>query len=164
SDEIVTEIRFPALKPNQRGMWRRVGLRRAQAISVVHAAFVLTFEGDTIKEANITMGCLAPTIVHSTSAEEYLRGKTLTPEVCAEAGRLACSDVKPISDLRGSAQYRLALLASLVSDCLSRIAAGTQAEGFPSRPVLLDTGSPTPAMAEFTGTIETVINGLPYHL
>jgi xanthine dehydrogenase iron-sulfur cluster and FAD-binding subunit A len=163
-DELVTEIRFPALKSNQRGMWRRVGLRRAQAISVVHAAFVLTFDGDTIEEASITMGCLAPTIVHSTSTEEYLRGKTLTPEVCAEAGRLACSDVKPISDLRGSAQYRLALLAGLVSDCLTRISAGTESEGFPSRPVLLDTSDAAHTMAEFAGTIETTINGLPYHL
>jgi carbon-monoxide dehydrogenase medium subunit len=163
-NEMVTEIRFPALKPNQRGMWRRVGLRRAQAISVVHAAFVLTFDGDTVQQASITMGCLAPTIVHSTSAEAYMRGKTLTPDVCAEAGRLACGDVRPISDLRGSAQYRLMLLAGLVSDCLSRLGAGTHAEGFPERPVLLDTQKTTHTMAQFAGTIETTINGLPYHL
>jgi carbon-monoxide dehydrogenase medium subunit len=145
-------------------MWRRVGLRRAQAISVVHAAFVLTFDGDLVRDATITMGCLAPTIVHSTSAEEYLRGTILTPKVCAEAGRLACADVRPISDLRGSAQYRLALLAGLVSECLGLLAAGKQTEGFPERPVLLDTGSPAHKMAEFNGTIETTINGLPYHL
>ncbi|MEO8285100.1 MAG: FAD binding domain-containing protein [Chloroflexota bacterium] len=163
-DEIVREIRLPALEPNRRGMWRRVGLRRAQAISVVHAAFVLTFDGDTVSAASITMGCLAPTIVHSASAEAYLTGKQLTPAVCEEAGRLACSDVRPISDLRGSAEYRLMLLAGLVADCLQRIAAGTEAEGFPERPVLLDTGDRANTMAEFTGTIETTINGLPYHL
>jgi carbon-monoxide dehydrogenase medium subunit len=51
-----------------------------------------------------------------------------------------------------------------VSDCLSRLEAGTQAEGFPERPVLLDTGNAAHTMAQFSGTIETTINGLPYRL
>lgn len=167
-DELVREIRFPVLGINRRGMWRRVGLRRAQAISVIHAAFVLTFDGDgdgdIVQEASITMGCLAPTIVHARSAEGFLRGKRLTVEVCEEAGRLACADVKPISDLRGSADYRLATLSSLVADCLQRLADGTQAAGFPVRPVLLDTGSQAQPVAEFVGVIDATINGRRYRL
>jgi carbon-monoxide dehydrogenase medium subunit len=81
-----------------------------------------------------------------------------------EAGRLVCADVRPIDDLRGSASYRLATLAALVADGLQRIAEGTQAAGFPARPVLLDTGAPTHKMAQFTGVIDTTINGQPYHL
>lgn len=163
-DEMVREIRFPALSENQRGLWRRIGLRRAQAISVIHTALVLTFDGETITEASITLGSLAPTIVHARQAEAFLLGKRLDPSVCEEAGRLACADVKPISDLRGSTEYRLLTLAALISDSLARLAANTQAEGFPSRAVLLDTGAPSHAMAQFGGTIETTINGERRHL
>jgi carbon-monoxide dehydrogenase medium subunit len=125
---------------------------------------VLTFDGDTVTKASITLGCLAPTIVHSPSAEAHLAGKKLTQDVREEAGRLACSDVKPIDDLRGSAQYRLATLAALVADGLQRLAEGRQADGFPARPVLLDTGAPAHAMAQFSGVIDTVINGKRHRL
>ncbi len=159
SDEIVREVRFRALGPNQRGMWRRIGLRRAQAISVIHAGLVLTFDGDGVSGARITLGSLAPTIVHARQAEDFLVGKRLERDVCEEAGRLACADVRPISDLRGSAEYRLITLASLVSESLQRLADGTHAQGFPDRPVLLDTGSTPRVMAEFQGVIDTTVNG-----
>ena len=158
-DEMVREVRFRALGPNQRGMWRRIGLRRAQAISVIHAALALTFDGDVVSVARITLGSLAPTIVHARQAEEFLAGKKLERAVCAEAGRLACADVRPISDLRGSAEYRLTTLASLVSESLQRLADGTHAQGFPACPVLLDTGSTPHVMAEFQGVIDTTVNG-----
>jgi carbon-monoxide dehydrogenase medium subunit len=163
--ELLREICFPALRANQRGLFIKLGLRRAQAIAVINVAFVVTLDGDTVGEAQITMGCLAPTIVHARQAEAFLAGKQLTPEVCAQAGRLACADVKPIGDLRGSANYRLATLAALVADGLGRIAAGTQAQGFPARRILLDTGRPGPSAGEpFAGTIETTINGQRYSL
>jgi carbon-monoxide dehydrogenase medium subunit len=157
--EMVREIRFPALGDNQRGMWSRLGLRRAQAISVIHTGLVLTFDGDTVSEARITLGSVAPTITRARQAEEFLRGKRLDDEVCAEAGRLACQDVKPISDLRGSADYRLVTLAAVVADCLRRLAAGAEREGFPDRPILLDSGHTRQAGAQFEGAIETTVNG-----
>jgi carbon-monoxide dehydrogenase medium subunit len=161
----VREIRFPALRADQRGLFTKLGLRRAQAIAVINVACVVTLDGDTVREARITMGCLAPTIVHARQAEVFLAGKPLTPDVCAEAGRLACADVRPIGDLRGSASYRLATLAALVAEGLGRIAAGTQAQGFPARRVLLDTGRPAARTGEpFAGTIETTINGRHYSL
>ena len=159
-DELLREIRIPAMRENQRGLWLRLGLRRAQAISVIHIAFLLTFDDDRkVSEARITLGALAPTIVHARQAEAFLVGKRLDPEVCEEAGKLACADVTPIDDLRGSAKYRLATLAALTAQGLKRIAEGREAEGFPERPVLLDTGMKAHTMAEFTGTIETTVNG-----
>jgi carbon-monoxide dehydrogenase medium subunit len=163
-DELLTEIRFPALRDDQRGLFIKLGLRRAQAISVIHVGMVVTLSGDTVTEARLALGCLAPVIVRAPQAEAYLVGKTLTPEVCDEAGRLARADARPIDDLRGSARYRLATLASLVSDGLSRIGAGKHAAGFPAQPVLLDTGSPTHAMAQYTDAIDTTINGKRYTL
>ena len=120
----------------------------------------------------ITLGCVAPTIVRATEAEQYLVGKRLDAAVCAEAGRLACLSAKPIGDLRGSAEYRLETLAALVADNLTRIAEGREREGFPDVPVLLDTGRARrqefrPAetgFAPFSGSIHTTINGAQYDL
>jgi xanthine dehydrogenase iron-sulfur cluster and FAD-binding subunit A len=163
-DELLREIRFPALREDQRGLFIKLGLRRAQAISVIHIAMVVTLEGGRVSEVNITLGCLAPTIVHARQAEAYLVGKTLTPEVCAAAGKLACAGVKPIDDLRGSAHYRLATLASLVADGLRCIVEGREAEGFPARPVLLDTGATERPTAGYAGVIDTTINGQRFKL
>jgi carbon-monoxide dehydrogenase medium subunit len=174
-NELVREIRFPALRSNARGIWQRLGLRRAQAISVIHAGCVLRFDGDPASEimgARVTLGCVAPTIVRAPEAEQYLVGKRLDTQVCAEAGRLACLSAKPIGDLRGSAQYRLQTLAALVADNLTRIAEGREREGFPDVPVLLDTARARmqalrPAetgVAPFSGSIHTTINGMPFDL
>ncbi|MFL5734388.1 MAG: FAD binding domain-containing protein [Chloroflexia bacterium] len=163
-DELLREIRFPALGDDRRGLFVKLGLRRAQAISVVDLAIVIEFTGEQVSRASITLGSVAPTIVHAPQAEAFLVGKKLEPDVRAEAGRLVSADVRPIDDLRGSAAYRLATIAALVTDGLQRIAEGRQAEGFPARPVLLDTGAPGHKMSQFTGAIDTTINGQPFHL
>ena len=166
-EDLLREIRFPTMAPNQRGLFLKLGLRRAQAISVIDAALVLTFDGDRVSDARIALGSVAPTIVRAGAAETYLTGQRLDPDVCAEAGRLACDAAAPIDDVRGSAAYRLTTLANLVTHGLERIAAGTDAEGWPTSPVLLDTGdgaNPSSPRPPFTGVIETVINGQPREL
>jgi carbon-monoxide dehydrogenase medium subunit len=162
-NELLREIRVPMLQENQRGIFLKLGLRRAQAISVINAACVLTFDGDTVTDARITLGSVAPTIIRATAAEEYLRGKLLDDETRAEAGRLAAAAAKPIDDVRGTAVYRNQTLGGLVAEALRRIATGTEAEGLPNAPILLDTNPPdtSRASAPFTGTIETTINGAP---
>src|SRR5262249_23924836 len=68
-----------------------------------------------------------------------------------------------IDDVRGTAVYRNQTLGGLVAEALRRIASGTEAEGLPGAPVLLDTNLPdTPrAHIPFTGAIETTLNGAP---
>src|SRR5215210_2472551 len=78
SDELLREIRFPAMRENQRGRFVKLGLRRAQAISVIDAAVVLTLEGSVVSGARIALGSLAPTIVRAATAEARLTGKRLT--------------------------------------------------------------------------------------
>lgn len=163
-DELLREIRVPAMTGNQRGLFLKLGLRRAQAISVINVALVLTFDGEQICDARITLGCLAPTIVHADTVEAYLKGKTLDTAVCGEAGQLANEDVTPIDDIRGSARYRRATLAALVTQGLQRIAAGKEAEGWVSQPILLETQAGTAASSRFEGTITTTINAKPYQL
>ena len=191
-NELLREIRLPALQENQRGLFIKLGLRRAQAISVIDLAIILTFDiadrrlqiADwdgavqstiyNLQSAIITLGCLAPTIVRAPTAEAYLRGQQLTPEVCAEAGRLACADVAPIDDVRGSAAYRLATLANLVAEGLQRIAGSRERAGWPAQPVLLETdegrrtkdqgSSVLSPQSSVLSIIETTINGRLYTL
>lgn len=164
-DELLREIRIPALTANQRGLFLKLGLRRAQAISVIDAAFVLTFDDEQVTDARITLGCLAPTIVRASTSEAYLIGKRLDATVCAEAGRLANQDVKPIDDIRGTATYRRATLATLIAHGLQRLAANEQAQGWIPQPVLLETNTQTTTtMHKFEGNINTTINGKPHQL
>ncbi|HEX6292112.1 MAG TPA: FAD binding domain-containing protein [Herpetosiphonaceae bacterium] len=163
-DELVREIRFPAMTDRQRGLFLKLGLRRAQAISVINIALMLTFDGHQVSDARITLGCVAPTVVYAPTAEAYLRGKTLDRAVCEEAGRLACGDVAPIDDLRGSAAYRRATLAALVADALRHLSMSEQSPALPAQPVLLEADVVEPQHSPFEGTIATTINGQPYRL
>lgn len=162
-DELLREIRVPRLGANQRGAFHKLGLRQAQAISVIDFALILTFDGDVISDARIALGCVAPIIVRSPTAERYLIGKRLAHDVCIEAGRLVCQDVAPIDDLRGSAEYRRATVESLVADGLERVASSASdphRTAWMPRRVLLETPfSRSLGGKPFHGTIHTTING-----
>ena len=168
SDEIMVRISFPALDRKQRGMFYKVGLRKAQAISVLNLAAVLTFDEDRVMDASITLGAVAPTIVHAEKAEAYLTGKLLSPEVIDDAVRLTVEAASPIDDLRGSAAYRRYMLGVIARRTLSSLAEGSQADGYPqSPPMLASTRGPSglPRMLQITSNdayIETTING-QYH-
>ncbi|HEU5228385.1 MAG TPA: FAD binding domain-containing protein [Ktedonobacteraceae bacterium] len=167
-DELVREIRLPVLSLRQRGLFLKLGLRMAQAISVINVALVLTFtDDDYVSEAKITLGSMAPTIVHAAASEAYLKGKQLNETICQEAGKLACTDIHPIDDIRATAAYRLTTLASLVTHGLQRLAAKEPPARWIAQPVTLETAGKAP-MAQrkpaFAGTIETIINGKPYQL
>ncbi len=164
-DELLREIRVPAMAPGERGRFVKLGLRRAQAISVVHAALVLGFEGPVVRSARIALGSVAPTVVRIEAAETVLIGRPLDEAACREAGRIAAAAITPIDDIRGSAAYRRATVETLVASTLAGLARGDDGP-LPETPVLLETGraSPRPAAPAFAGTIETVINGVPRQL
>ena len=58
------------------------------------------------------LGAVAPTIIRATTAEKFLEGRAATPENCAEAGRLAVEDARPISDMRASADGYTVLMGN----------------------------------------------------
>lgn len=159
TDELLTQIRFRKLGRDTRGLFLKLGLRRAQAISVIDVAFVLWFDGDVVRDARIALGCLAPTIVRATHAEAFLRGKRLDTASVREAARLACEDAAPIDDIRGSREYRMTTLAVFIEEGLTRIAEDRCAQGLLDPPVLLDTGEASSPGIPFSGIIETTING-----
>ena len=140
-NEMLTDIAFPAMIPTQRGTFLKLGLRRAQAISLVNVAVLLDLPAGRVKSAVITLGAVAPTIVHAPQAEAWLVGKELTEEALLQAGELAAASAHPIDDLRGSAAYRHAMVKVLVSRALRLLRAGQEKGDVPPAPVLLWGGS-----------------------
>lgn len=169
-DEMLVDIAFPAMEANQRGMFLKLGLRQAQAIAVVNLAVMLTMEGDSIEKAFITLGAVAPTIIHAPEAEAFLAGRKLDEEIIAQAAKLAQRTASPIDDLRGSAAYRNEMVGVCTVRALRALAQGTEREGFPADPVLLwgeaYTGEAPnlEARLEHTGDapIQTRINGVDF--
>lgn len=136
-DEMLVDIAFPALKSNQRGTFLKLGLRRAQAISLVNAAVVLTGDLPRVRSAVITLGAVAPTIVHASEAEAFLAGRDLSAQVIARAAELAAGAARPIDDLRGSAAYRREMTRVLVKRALLALLEGRERAEVPGAPVLL---------------------------
>jgi xanthine dehydrogenase iron-sulfur cluster and FAD-binding subunit A len=136
-DEMLVEIAFKALKKNQRGTFIKLALRRAQAISVINVAVVLEINDGSIKSASITLGAVAPTIIHATQAENFLVGKKLSEKVIDETANLAMVASRPIDDIRGSAAYRREMVRVCTARGLSAIAKGKEKDNFPKNPVLL---------------------------
>ncbi len=136
-DEMLVDICFPALRQNQRGTFIKIGLRRAQAISLVDLAVVLSFSGEQVERAAITLGAVAPTIIHASQAEEYLHGKSLDDDVIEEATCLAAAAARPIDDVRSSGNYRTEMVRVCMKRALEALAGRTERQGFPGNPVLL---------------------------
>ncbi len=145
ADELLVDISFPALTDSQRGTFIKMALRRAQAISVVNAVVILDTSTSlsaglargAVSSAAITLGAVAPTIIHAREAESYLEGKELSDEVMLEAARLAMESSRPIDDIRASAAYRREMVRVSVLRGLRSLRDGTEREGMPENPVLL---------------------------
>jgi carbon-monoxide dehydrogenase medium subunit len=159
ADEIVREIRFRALDMRHRGIFLKLGLRRAQAISVINVAIVLGFEGTHVATARIALGCVAPTVVRMRNVEAALAGAQLDAQTIARVAKQAADEIAPIDDLRGSAGYRRDTVAALVAQALESLAAGREAEGFPDLPVLLEVPSPTRITSPIEGGVTARVNG-----
>jgi carbon-monoxide dehydrogenase medium subunit len=179
-DEMLTEISFPAMTSGQRGIFLKLALRSAQAISVVNVSIVLDMQGMEVRGAAIALGAVAPTIIHAEAAESFLEGKKLDAATADRAALLTQDASRPIDDLRGSAAYRKEMVRVLTRRALLALRDGTERRSFPANPVLLrgpiggtakslDSLSQSSAVGRpthhgQTEPIETVINGKPCRL
>ena len=165
-DEMLVDINLPALPKSARGAFMRVTLRRAQAISVVNAAAIAYFSGEKVKHAVITLGAVAPVIIHAKAAEDFLTGRMLTAKNIAHAAELAQQSAKPIDDIRGSAAYRSQMVKVAVTQVLVDLATKKQPLRIPENPIMLQskTTKKTPKLINrlTDQPIETTINGKVY--
>jgi len=165
SDEVITDIFFKAPGANQHSFFIKTALRKAQAISVINISVLLTLHGQEVADAKITLGAAAPTIIHAQEAENFLVGKQLDETVIAEAAKLTSGAARPISDLRGSAEYRDYMIGVIAKRALTAIKDGVDKDQIPDSPILL-MGSGvhvSPSKEPWTGEeIHTWINGKEY--
>ena len=137
-DEMLVGIAFPALAQNEHGVFLKLGLRRAQAIAVVNVAIVVGLNVDqTISNAVITLGSVAPTVIRVPVAEKALQDNQLTSETIAEVARLAAATPSPIDDVRGTAAYRTEMVKVLVKRGLQALMNGYQRMSWPVSPAML---------------------------
>lgn len=136
-DEMLLDIAFPALDAPASGTFLKLGLRRAQAISLVNVAIVVHQQDRQVQKAAIALGAVAPTIVRAAAAEEALLGSTLDEAAIEQAAALAAAASAPIDDVRASADYRRDMVAVLTRRALRLIRDERTREGWPAQPITL---------------------------
>ena len=112
--EILVSITLPAPPPRSAGSYLRFTPRREMDIAVAGVGAWVQLDGEgKVIEARIAMAAVAPTPVRAPQAESRLRGARLTSTLIEEAASGAARDATPISDTRGSADYRRELIRTL---------------------------------------------------
>ena len=96
------------------------------------AAWVRLDAASNIAEARVVLASVGPTPIRATSAERHLTGKPPASALFEAAGRLAAGDARPISDTRGSADYRRSLVAVLTARALADCCAALHVEQAPA--------------------------------
>ncbi len=139
--EIVTAVRFRALRDNERAIFLKLGNRRAQAISVVHLTAVVGLADGVVVTARLALGSVAPTIVEIDMSSVI--GTGLEDEAIASAATEAAAAVTPIDDVRATAGYRSDTIPVMVTRAL-RALRDNIGSILPSRAVTLGQSRPSP--------------------
>lgn len=117
-NELVTEVRFPVPPGSSSSSFKRIARRRAFTLSVVSAAAYLELEGAVCGEARVAFGSAAETPIRAPEVEELLNGSTLDDETLSLAAEAAEQCVAPVTDIRGTAEYRRAMCGVLLKRAL----------------------------------------------
>jgi carbon-monoxide dehydrogenase medium subunit len=130
-DELVTEVVVPGLKPHSGSVYLKFLPRTADDYATVGVAATVTIDpaSGTCQDCRIAMGSVASTPVRAPEAEAVVRGQRLMPELAREAGALGQRVTDPISDARGSADYKRAMAGVFVRRALEQAWQRAQAAG-----------------------------------
>ena len=118
-DELLVELVVPVPGPHSGGNYLRHTPRRELDIAVVGVASQLTLANGVCAKARIALAAVAPVPLRATAAEQSLEGQPVTPERIARAAELAVDVARPISDQRGSAEFRRHLVRVLTRRTLT---------------------------------------------
>lgn len=125
--EILVAIKCAAPWPRSGSAYLRHTPRAELDIAVVGASAALRLDGETIADARIALGAVAPVPLRMPSVEAALKGQPATAATLAAAAEVAAGEVRPISDQRGSEKFRRTLSAVLTRRVLERALAAAQA-------------------------------------
>jgi carbon-monoxide dehydrogenase medium subunit len=123
ADEILASVRLPEPPSGAVAAYHKHSPRRAMDLAVVGVAVLLARSAGQI-QARIALGAVAPTPLRVTPAEGLLaETQRLDQDTIAKAARLAAEAARPISDVRASAEYRIAMVKTLTERALTQLAA-----------------------------------------
>ncbi|MCZ7566808.1 MAG: hypothetical protein M5U08_25830 [Burkholderiales bacterium] len=122
------DVVVPAASLGKPASFLKFGLRKGQALALVNVAAAVRVDPDrrAFVAPRIALGAVAPTVIRAPQAEAFLEGRPPTSEAMAEAGRIAATEARPISDFRASADYRRELVSVLARRALAAACARAQ--------------------------------------
>ncbi|HSS22399.1 MAG TPA: xanthine dehydrogenase family protein subunit M [Pyrinomonadaceae bacterium] len=122
-DELLASIRIPRLWPDLRHYYRKVGTRKAQAISKICLAATARMSDQTISLVRIAFGSVAPIPLRCRKTEYALQGAVLDEAAIAKAKAELAREIAPIDDIRSTKDYRLQVSLNVLEDFLRQLAA-----------------------------------------
>jgi CO/xanthine dehydrogenase FAD-binding subunit len=122
-DELIKSIRLPRKmsQPWQQQYYRKVGTRKAQAISKICFAGLARLDEDRITDIRIALGSVAPTIVRCSRTEDVLRNQKIDAALVRSARAELARDISPIDDIRSTGKYRLQVSMNGLEDFLTKL-------------------------------------------
>ena len=126
--EVLEEILIPLPAAGSRINWEKVSKRKCLDIATVNSAASVVTDGTTIASARLAMGGVAPVPLYLRETSRYLAGKEISAATISGAMRIVQQEISPISDVRGSAEYRRLLARQLMIAHFDRMFPGSVGE------------------------------------
>ena len=122
-DELLWRVHLPRDTKNTGQYYRKVGTRKAQAISKVCFAAVARIENETLDEVRIALGSVAPIPLRCVRTEDTIKGRRINEQTVADAKAALAREIAPIDDMRSTRNYRLRVSLNLLQDFLGTLTA-----------------------------------------
>jgi CO/xanthine dehydrogenase FAD-binding subunit len=123
-DELIGRIRLARRMRGWKQYYRKVGTRRAQAISKVCFAGAVELAGGKIRDVRLALASVAPAALRAVRTEERLRGERVTPALVRAAHQTLAEELAPIDDFRSTAVYRRRVAQNLLEEFLVPLSNG----------------------------------------
>ncbi len=114
SNELITEVKIPAIKSNTKSYYIKQGARESHDWAIADVAVVAEMSGSTCRNAEIALGAAAPVPMKATEAAQSLKGKRLNESTAARAGELSMKDATPLA----KNAYKVPLFKAIVKRAL----------------------------------------------
>ncbi len=118
--EILAYLTVPYPEKGNRGAFIKVG-RTSLDLATVSVALSAQMRKETVETARVVMGAVAPTPLRLKAVEQHLTKRKLNVDAIEEAGRIASESIRPITDIRGTAEYRRDAAKGVMMEALTRV-------------------------------------------
>lgn len=121
AEELLGRVRLPRAADGLRHYYRKVGTRKAQAISKICFAGAARATNGRIQDIRIALGSVAPTVIRAIKTEALLKGQAVDATLIRAAREAISVEIVPIDDIRSTAHYRVRVAANLLEDFLLQL-------------------------------------------